>query len=157
MPIARLAAGAIAICLALASLGACEPEVATLDELHQSLDWDNGDGREVEASYAAGARRILGSLSRPDDIDNLRAASYECIFGEAHELYPDPAAQCTRSFATRACQLDWEIFTTVKNDRKIDHVEASFRRDCVGTDRDWPAPVNSAIDDQLAPPPTGLQ
>jgi hypothetical protein len=143
--------------LVVLALGACETEPATLEELHQTLDWDMDDGRQLNDTYASGVRRILGSLSRPDEIDLLKAAGYECIFGEGHELYPDPAAQCTRSFATRECQFDWEVFTTVGDDRKLDDVEASFRRDCVGTDRDWPDAVNSPIDDQLAPPPPDLQ
>jgi hypothetical protein len=30
-------------------------------------------------------------------------------------------------------------------------VDGSFKRDCVGTADDWPEPIQSAIDDQLAP------
>ena len=139
------------IVLALA-LGACAPPPhATLEDLHQAHNWDMEPGADLSAAYEQGARAILLGLSRPDDHELMRDAGYECQFGEAHQTYPDPMAQCTRSFATRACQLDWVIYTTVDKGR-VDHVSTVFTRDCVGTDRDWPEPINSAIDDQVAPP-----
>jgi hypothetical protein len=72
------------------------------------------------------------------------------MYGEAHQDYPDPMAVCSRSFATRACQMDWEISSTAENGM-VDDVDGSFRRDCVGTADDWPEPVVSEIDAQLAP------
>lgn len=114
-------------------------------------DWQALHGAEAAEAFERIAENRLTKLTRTEAIEDLRAAGFECIFGEAHPDYPDPAAQCTRSFATRACQMDWEIFSTAEQGRVAD-VDASFTRDCVGTDRDWPEPKESAIDDQLAPP-----
>jgi hypothetical protein len=59
-------------------------------------------------------------------------------------------AVCTRSFATRACQMTWEIASTADKGRVKD-VDGTFTRDCIGVANDWPEPVKSEIDDQLAP------
>jgi hypothetical protein len=104
----------------------------------------------LDDALAASARSILKPMSRPDAIKALNDAGYECTYGEASDAYPDPMAVCTRSFATRACQMTWEISSTADRGRVRD-VDASFTRDCVGVADDWPAPVESAIDDQLAP------
>lgn len=124
-----------------------------LEALHAGQDWQHGDGGSLDATYASAIEAQLSDLSRADAITALTGAGYECIYGEAHEDYPEPAAQCTRSFATRACQMDWEVFSTAA-DGRVDEVSGSFRRDCVGVDKDWPEAVRSAIDDQLAPMPT---
>jgi hypothetical protein len=62
-------------------------------------------------------------------------------------------AVCSRSFATRACQFDWEVALTSDPGRpgKVETTETGFRRDCVNAADDWPVPVDSAIGDQLAP------
>jgi hypothetical protein len=57
---------------------------------------------------------------------------------------------CSRSFATRRCQMDWEISSTADKGM-VTWVDGAFRRDCVGLADDWPDQVKSAIDDQLAP------
>jgi hypothetical protein len=121
-----------------------------LKALEAAHDWQNEPGEKLNADWDAGVKALLGKMSRPDIIGAVNAAGFECIYGEGHPDYPDPAAQCTRSFATRACQMDWEIFSTAENGM-VDEVDGSFTRDCVGVDQDWPEPVKSAIDDQLAP------
>ncbi len=89
-------------------------------------------------------------MSRPEVITAINDAGFSCIYGEAHEDYPDPMAVCSRSFATRSCQMDWEISSTAEKGM-VDEVDGSYRRDCVGLDDDWPDKVKSAIDDGLAP------
>lgn len=121
----------------------------------QAKDWAYAPGEALNAEFAADVRTLLLDAKRPDAILALGEAGYECTYGEAHEDYPEPAAQCTRSFASRACQFDWEVFLTTDPavPGEVDTVDAAFRRDCVGLADDWPEPVKSAIDDQLAPPP----
>lgn len=137
------------------ALAACAvaPAPATLTEAASARDWANGPAIDHDRAFSKDVSRILGGASRADAIGALNAAGYECIYGEAHEDYPEPAAQCTRGFATRACQMDWEVFLTSVPERpgRVESLEASFARDCVGTDRDYPEPKVSAIDDQLAP------
>ncbi|HVY88529.1 MAG TPA: hypothetical protein VG942_06650 [Hyphomonadaceae bacterium] len=144
------------IALATLALAACAPaklaQPKTLADLYQAHDWQHEPGEKVEKEFAEAAMAILKPMTRADAITSLNAAGYECTYGEASDGYPDPAAQCTRSFATRACQMDWEIFSTADKG-KVDEVTASFRRDCVGTEDDWPDKVNSPIDNQLAPAP----
>jgi hypothetical protein len=112
-----------------------------------------GDG-----NYSGTADDVVGlakGASRAAAIAQLSEAGYACLYGEAHQDYPEPAAVCARSFATRACQMDWEVVITsdpVLPD-SIDSSGGEFRRDCVGIDRDWPEPIKSAIDNQLAPGP----
>lgn len=153
--------------LAAAALTACSPAPAptpepapappaaavtpaTLDELKDAHDWQYEPGDKLNAAWNAGVITILGKMTRSDLIGAVNAAGFECIYGEAHEDYPDPAAVCTRSFATRRCQMDWEI-TSTADKGMVDEVDGSFKRDCVGTADDWPEPIKSAIDDQLAP------
>lgn len=171
------AASAPAACYLLAMLVACSPAPAQespislpaaaaetpavpadLKSLEASRDWQYGDGAELNAAWSAGVETLLGKMNRSDVIAAITDAGFECQYGEAHEAYPDPMAVCTRSFATRACQMDWEIASTA-DQGMVDEVDGMFRRDCVGIDRDWPEPKRSAIDDQLAPatlpaPPT---
>jgi hypothetical protein len=127
------------------------PQPANLQALQSVHDWQHEPGEGLNAAWDSGVRAILGRLSRPQVIEAINAAGFDCIYGEGHENYPDPMAVCTRSFATRACQMDWEISSTA-NKGMVDSVDGSFRRDCVGTADDWPDKVKSAIDDQLAPP-----
>jgi hypothetical protein len=126
-------------------------DLKALDAAH---DWANEPGEKLNADFGAGAVSILDKLSRPDAIKAITDAGFECTYGEAHETYPDPMAVCTKSFATRACQMDWEIASTADKGM-VDEVTASFKRDCVGTDQDWPDKINSPIDDQLAPAQPG--
>jgi hypothetical protein len=133
-------------------LAACTPPgPATLDELKEAHDWGNEPGDKLNLAWGEGAIRILLGKPRPDAVKAITDAGFECIYGEAHETYPDPMAVCTRSFATRACQMDWEIASTADKG-KVDEVTATFKRDCVGLDQDWPDKIDSAIDVQLAPP-----
>ncbi|MFT3724696.1 MAG: hypothetical protein QM773_14075 [Hyphomonadaceae bacterium] len=158
-----LAALALAACSPAqhpAATPAPEPAPATatpadLKALETAHDWQHEPGDKLNADWNAGVKAILGKLSRPAAIKAITIAGFECTYGEAHEDYPDPAAQCTRSFATRACQMDWEIFSTADKGM-VNEVDGSYRRDCVGTDDDWPDKVNSPIDSQLTPqtPPT---
>lgn len=145
------------------ALAACSPAPAPqappaaaapvdLKALEAAHDWQYGEGPKLNADWNAGVKALLGKMSRQDVIGAINAAGFACTYGEAHEDYPEPMAVCTRSFATRACQMDWEIASTADKGM-VDEVDGSFTRDCVGVDRDWPEPVRSAIDDQLAPPP----
>jgi len=138
-------------------LAACAvaPAPATLGEAASARDWQYGQAADHDRAFSKDVNRILGRMTRSEAIGALQDAGYECIYGEAHEDYPEPAAQCTRGYATRACQMDWEVFLTSVPERpgRIDSLEASFARDCVGTDRDYPEPKISAIDGQLAPVP----
>ena len=130
-----------------------QPEAAgpaNLKALEAAHDWQNEPGDKLNADWIAGVKAVLGKMSRPDAIAAIEAAGFSCQYGEAHQDYPDPMAVCARSFATRACQMDWEISSTADKGM-VDEVGGSFRRDCVGTDQDWPDAVKSAIDDQLAP------
>ena len=127
------------------------PSSKTLAELESAHDWQHGAGEKLNADWNSGVQGILGKLSRPDAIAAIEAAGFSCIYGEAHQDYPDPMAVCTRSFATRSCQMDWEISSTADKGM-VTSVDGAYRRDCVGVDDDWPDPVKSAIDDQLAPP-----
>lgn len=129
---------------------AAAPTVKTLKELEAAYEWQRTPGEKLNADWDAGVKAILAKLSRPDAIAAIEEAGFSCIYGEAHADYPDPAAQCTRSFATRACQMDWEIFSTADKGM-VTEVDGSYKRDCVGTDDDWPEKINSAIDEQLAP------
>ncbi len=130
-----------------APAAAMPTDLKTLEAVH---DWQHEPGEKLNADWNAGVKAILGKLSRPAAIEAIAGAGFECIYGEAHEDYPDPMAVCTRSFATRACQMDWEVSSTADKGM-VQDVDGSFRRDCVGLDDDWPDKVKSAIDDQLAP------
>jgi len=129
---------------------AAAPAPGTLKELEATHEWQRTPGEKLNADWNAGVKAILAKLSRPDAIAAIEEAGFACTYGEAHADYPDPAAQCTRSFATRACQMDWEIFSTADKGM-VTEVDGSYKRDCVGTDDDWPDKINSAIDEQLAP------
>jgi hypothetical protein len=126
------------------------PQPAKLEALQAAHDWQYEPGDKLNAAWNEGVKAQLGKLSRSEIIGAINAAGFECTYGEAHEDYPDPAAVCTRSFATRRCQMDWEI-TSTADKGMVDEVDGSFKRDCVGTADDWPEPIKSAIDDQLAP------
>jgi hypothetical protein len=158
---------AIAACSPASGPGPKAPPAATAVELAAPVDlklleaahdWQHDDGAKLDADWDARVKVLLGKMSRPDAIGAITGAGFECIYGEAHEDYPEPMAVCSRSFATRACQMDWEIASTADKGM-VDEVDGIFTRDCVGVDRDWPEPKKSAIDDQLAPatppvPPT---
>jgi len=137
------------------SLAACQggTQPKTLSEIDQAHEWQRTPGAELNASFSNGVKHVLMAMSREDAIAAVKAEGYECIYGEGNEDYPEPAAQCTKSFATRACQMDWEIFLTSdpKKPGKVDDVDGSYMRDCVGTKDDWPEKKVSPIDDQLAP------
>jgi hypothetical protein len=146
------------IVLLVAGIGACAHHAAgpaTLAELHAAHDWQHEDGAALDKAMSRQADRLAKGASRAAAIAQLGEAGYTCLYGEAHEDYPEPAAVCARSFATRACQMDWEVVITSDPARpdSIDSSGGEFRRDCVGLDRDWPEPIKSAIDDQLAPGP----
>lgn len=137
--------------LGACALGPTNPGPKTLTALQAAHDWQYGPGQQLNADWAAGVQGILGALPRDKAIATIKAAGFECIYGEAHENYPDPMAVCTRAFATRRCQMDWEIASTADNG-VVNWVDGEFRRDCVGLDDDWPDQVKSVIDDQVAPP-----
>lgn len=128
------------------------PKAQSLDALHTAHNWHGDNGQALDRIYGAEVRRILAPMRREGALNALGAAGYECIYGEGHADYPEPAAQCTYSFATRACQMDWEVFLTSDPavPGGVDTLDGAFRRDCVGTDQDWPVPLRSAVDDQLA-------
>jgi len=147
---------ALLLAVLAVGLGACahgSGKPQTLLEMHQWHDWQHERGDALYAALANDVSRIARTHGRAAALGQLGEAGYECQFGEAHEDYPEPAAVCTRSFATRACQFDWEV-TLTSDPARLDSIETTdvdFRRDCVGTGGDWPEPVESAIDDQLAP------
>jgi hypothetical protein len=153
--------------IAVLALAACtpkEPQAAAPDApvpqtaaapvalkaLEAAHDWQYDPGEKLNAAWNDGVKALIGKMSRPDAIKAITDAGFECQYGEAHEKYPDPMAVCTRSFATRECQMDWEISSTADKGM-VDEADGSYTRDCVGVDRDWPEPKKSAIDDQLAP------
>jgi hypothetical protein len=149
--------------LALA-LAACQPQSPTqqaaqapanLEALEQAHDWQHEPGDKLNVAFDAGAKTILLKLKRADAIEAITHAGFACEYGEAHQDYPDPMAVCTKEFATRACQMTWEISSTADKGM-VDSASGTFRRDCVGTDDDWLDKVNSPIDDQLAPPPQAI-
>lgn len=152
------------VLLALA-VAACQPQgpaqqraqqqPTSLDALEQAHDWQHEPGDKLNAAFDAGAKAILLRMKRSDAIEAITKAGFACEYGEAHQDYPDPMAVCTKEFATRACQMTWEIASTADKG-VVDSAEGSFRRDCVGTDDDWPDKVLSPIDDQLAPPPQAV-
>lgn len=146
----RLMAASLVLILGGCAMGPTNPGPRTLADLENSHDWQYGPGQQLNADWASGVQGILGGLSRKDAIAAIKAAGFECIYGEAHDDYPDPAAVCSRSIASRRCQMDWEISSTADKG-VVDWVDGAFRRDCVGLDDDWPDQIRSAIDDQLAP------
>jgi hypothetical protein len=151
------------VLIAALGLTACAiaPAPKSLAELHTLEGWRDAKGADMSRAFARGINAAAHGKSRGDMLGLLQAEGYECTYGEASAAYPEPAAVCQKSFATRACQMDWEV--TLTNDPKragvIDDLGTDFIRDCVGTKGDWPAAKKSAIDDQLAPslPPQPAQ
>lgn len=125
----------------------------TIGEMHQIHDWQHDRGARLHAALVNDVSQIARKAGRAGTLSQLQAESYECLYGEAHEDYPEPAAVCSRSFATRACQMDWEVTLTSDPERadSVDSTDVGFRRDCVGTSTDWPEAFASQIDTQLAP------
>lgn len=146
----KLAAAAFALAVGGCAMGPTNPGPQTLDDLEAAHDWQYLPGERLNADWASGVQGILGAMSRPQAIAAIEAAGFSCMYGEAHEDYPDPMAVCSRSFATRRCQMDWEISSTADKGM-VNWVDGAFTRDCVGVEDDWPDAVKSAIDDQLAP------
>lgn len=138
-------------------LGACAHEMAgpkTVAELHEQHVWQYEPGAGLMAAMETGVSRIAHREGLAATLAQLAEAGYECTYGEAHVDHPEPMAVCTRSFASRACQFDWEVWLTSdpKKTDSVDSAGAGFRPDCVGLAGDFPEPIKSAIDDQLAPP-----
>jgi len=151
----RLLSAVVLAGTALAACAAPEPDPAppaptSLSALEAAHDWQWESGKALDAAWRQGVAGLLGPMSRPAAIETITTAGFECIYGEAHQDYPDPMAVCTRSFATRRCQMDWVISTTADNGM-VEDVGGEFRRDCVGVVDDWPRDLKSAIDDQQAP------
>ncbi|MEQ1929915.1 MAG: hypothetical protein ABL957_05200 [Parvularculaceae bacterium] len=133
------------------ALGACQtPGPATFADLDRAYDWNLDDGDALASSFERDLRRLLLGRNIGDALQQLRGAGYDCETGEAHERHPDPLSVCTKSFATRACQLDWRAELQPEQDA-VRSVDAGFSRDCVGVNRDFPGEQRSAIDDQLTP------
>ncbi len=142
----------IVVSAALLALGcAHQAGPKSLEQLRAAHDWGNEPGKALNAAYARDVKQIFRGMKRQDVLAAIGAAGYECIYGEGSESYPEPSAQCTTSFATRECQMDWEIFVVTDSGKTT--ADGSYTRDCVGRDRDWPTAKDSAIDQQLAPPP----
>ncbi len=149
LPAVVLAGTALAACAA-PTPAPTPPAPVSLSALEAAHDWQWESGKALDAAWRHGVAALFGGMSRPAAIAAITAAGFECAYGEAHPDYPDPMAVCTRSFATRRCQMNWEISTTA--DRGMVHeVGGAFTRDCVGVIDDWPREVTSAIDNQLAP------
>jgi hypothetical protein len=113
-------------------------------------NWNLDDADALSNRFKRDMRRLLVGRELDGALQELRSAGFECATGEGHEDHPDPMSVCTKSFATRACQLDWSVDLAPRN-AVIDSVDTVFTRDCVGVDRDFPEEKRSAIDDQLAP------
>jgi len=156
-----LIAALAAISTGLAACAPKEPQAAApatpesaapadLKALEQAHDWQHEPGEALNKAWNDQSKAMLMKLSRPDAIKLINDAGFECTYGEAHQDYPDPMAVCTRSFATRSCQMDWEVWSTADKGHTND-AGGEFKRDCVGVADDWPEPIKSAIDDQLAP------
>lgn len=118
----------------------------------ETADWAGDSGKSLAAEYKRDMTRRLVGRDIGDALETLKADGYDCATGEAHEAHPDPISVCRKSFATRACQTDWEV-TLSPRKAVVRNAETEFTRDCVGVDRDWPAPKRSAIDDGLASAP----
>jgi hypothetical protein len=144
-------AGLAWLALAACAQGGHGPQ--TMTEILQTHDWQYDRGGDLVAALDRDFARLARQQGRAATLAKLQAAGYACSYGEGHEDYPEPAAVCTRSFATRACQMDWEVSLTSDPARpdSVDWTDAGFRRDCVGTADDWPEPITSEIDSQLAP------
>ena len=144
-------AGLAWLALAACAQGGHGPQ--TMTEIHQTHDWQYDRGGNLVAALDRDFARLARQQGRAATLAKLQAAGYACSYGEGHEDYPEPAAVCTRSFATRACQMDWEVSLTSDPAQpdSVDWTESAFRRDCVGTADDWPKPTVSGIDSQLAP------
>ena len=147
----RLLAGLAVLAAAGCAHQSSDPQ--TIGEMHQFHDWQHGRGVRLHAAMANDVSRIARKAGRAGTLAQLKAEGYECQYGEAHEDYPEPAAVCARSFATRACQMDWEVTLTSDPERadSVSTTDVDFRRDCVSTGADWPEPVVSEINTQLAP------
>lgn len=143
--------GLALLIVAACAYGGAAPQ--TVGEIHQANDWQHGEGEQLQAALTRDFARIAHEAGRAATLAQIQAAGYECSYGEGHEDYPEPAAVCAYSFATRACQMDWELSLTSDPARpdSVDWTDAVFRRDCAGTADDWPEPVASEIDLQLAP------
>lgn len=136
---------------ACAALGACQtPGAGSLSEIENASNWNLDDGDALAFRYQRDMRRLLVGRDIAGALGELRADGYECATGEAHEDHPDPMSKCKKSFATRACQLDWRVEVQAQ-EATVSAVETDFARDCVGDNRDYPEAKRSAIDDQLAP------
>lgn len=150
-------AGLAWLLLAACAQGGHGPQ--TMTKIHQTHDWQYDRGGNLAAALDRDFARLARQQGRAATLAELQAAGYACSYGEGHEDYPEPAAVCTRSFATRTCQMDWEVSLTSDPARpdSVDWTDSAFRRDCVGTADDWPEPITSEIDSQLAPaaPPDG--
>ncbi len=146
----KVVAAGLVLALGACAMGPTNPGPRTLADLQAAYDWQTLPGQQLNADWAAGVQGILGELSRPQAIAAIEAAGFRCMYGEAHETYPDPMAVCSRSFATRRCRMDWEISSAAERGM-VAWVDGAYRRDCVGLADDWPDQVKSAIDDQLAP------
>jgi hypothetical protein len=149
---------AVWVVLLAGGLGGCvieTPSSPTVLGVHQSHDWQHEPGAELQGAMTDAVVLISGKHGRAETLVQLREAGYACQYGEAHADYPEPMAVCTRSFATRACQFDWQVALTSDPARPdgVETIEAEFKRDCVATADDWPEAVASPIDDQLAPAP----
>jgi hypothetical protein len=123
---------------------------AALAELAATEDWANADPVKATIAFETGVRRALAPLSAPAASEALASAGYTCRDATPQEREQSLAQVCTREFATRACQMTWEVKAPADLSA-ADVIIADFQRDCVGTERDWPHAVASAIDDQLAP------
>lgn len=147
----RLISAGVLGALLAADLSACATAgPASLADIDGASNWNLDDGDALAFRFQRDMRRLLGGRAVGDAIGDLSVAGYECATGEAGDGHPDPTSVCTKSFATRACQLDWRVDLAPRNSL-VDGVETGFTRDCVGKDRDWPEAKAPAIDDQLAP------
>lgn len=139
-----------AAALLLLALDACQtPGPASLAEIEGASDWNLDDGDALAYRFQRDMRRLLVGRGIGDALSELRSEGYACSTEEAHQDHPDPVSVCTKSFATRACQIDWEVSLAAKG-AVTSSVDTGFARDCVGLDRDWPDARNSAIDNQAA-------
>jgi hypothetical protein len=149
MSISRTVVAAVSLVMAAACAHGPAPQ--SVEDLNRGLNWSMDPGAKLAASLQRDMSRMLKGRNTGDALSLLAAGGYECATGEG-----GMTSVCTRSFATRACQLDWTT-TLSATEGTVRKVDAAFVRDCVtGGAGDWPVEKKSAIDDQLAPPPADL-
>ena len=105
-------AGLAALVVAACAHDSGKPQ--TVREMHQIHDWQHDRGARLYAALANDVSRIARKAGRAGTLAQLQAEGYGCFYGEAHEDYPEPAAVCSRSFASCARFSWWSPVSSVR-------------------------------------------